>query len=347
MEELQVIAVQFLPNRPDELSVQPIESGLINKTFLVAVKHTPDRYVLQRVNSHIFSNPDAIVANAGRVHALLADSGYPLELFRFLKTNAGAYHVYDAGGFPWRMLTHVENSATFDKARSPEMARQGATAFSLFYRHLNENGGPIHLTPTIPDFINFRKRVCDYLLSLETGRAERLEKASLLLAAVQSNIGLPDKWIDLLDTGKLPQRIIHADPKISNVLFQATQHTALAIIDLDTVMHGTLLYDFGDMARSYCNTTAEDDATVTSPFDLDLYQATKAGFLSHLEDFLEPVELENLDYSAQVVVFIQCLRFLTDYLNGDTYYQVAYPEQNLDRATNQFRLFAGMNRAVL
>ncbi|MBK9338851.1 MAG: phosphotransferase [Lewinellaceae bacterium] len=176
------------------------------------------------------------------------------------------------------------------------------------------------------------------------GLARTTGKAGPLVAAVQLNIGLPKNGQTMLDAGKLPQRhSIHADHKISNVLFHATHHTGLAIIDLDTVMHGTLLYDFGDMARSHCNTATEErDAAVASPFDADLYQATKAGFRGHLADFLEPVELENLDYSAQVVVFIQCLRFLTDYLTGDTYYRVTFPEQNLARATNQFRLFAGL-----
>ncbi|MBK9335964.1 MAG: aminoglycoside phosphotransferase family protein [Lewinellaceae bacterium] len=327
MEEIQYIAAQFLPYHPNEITVQPIEGGLINRTFLITTGGSPARFVLQQVNDHIFPDPDAIAGNVEQVNAVLAASGYPLELCRFLKTDAGAYTMYDAAAHPWRMLAYMENSVTVHQALTPEIARQGAAAFSLFYRHLNEYGQSISLTPAIPDFINFRKRVLDYQSALAGGLPERLEKAGPLVAAVQLNIGLPKKWTDLLDAGKLPQRIIHADPKISNVLFHATHHTGLAIIDLDTVMHGTLLYDFGDMARSYCNTAAEDDAAVASPFDADLYQATKAGFLSHLADFLEPVELENLDYSAQVVVFIQCLRFLTDYLTGDTYYRVTFPEQ--------------------
>ncbi|MEQ1745327.1 MAG: aminoglycoside phosphotransferase family protein [Saprospiraceae bacterium] len=346
MAEVEHIAAQFLPYSPEELTVQPITGGLINKTFLVAAKNSPDQYVLQQVNHHIFQNPDAITRNVEQVNSVLTRSGYPLKLFHFLKTRSGAFHFYDTGHNPWRMLSHIENSATFDRASTPEMARRGAAAFSLFYRHLNESPG-MEVVPVLPDFINFRKRVTDYRTALSTGLPERFEKAESLISRIDPNLSIPDQWIEWQDSGRLPRRVIHADPKISNVLFHAEKQTALAVIDLDTLMHGTLLYDFGDMARSYSNTTEEDNSSVASPFNTDLYLATKAGFLSHLADVLEPVERENLDYGAQVVVFVQCLRFLTDYLNGDTYYQVAHPEQNLHRAFNQFNLFWGMKGLCL
>lgn len=340
-EEFQTIAARFLQVPPDELSLQPIESGLINRTFLVQTR-AGDRYVLQRVNHHVFPNPDAIAANVEQVNARLAESGYPLERVHFLKNRTGAYHHYDPDGWPWRLVSHVPDSATYDKARTPERAREGARAFSLFYRHLNISAGTLPLIPAIPDFINFRKRIADYRAALQEGLPERLKHAAALLARVQPHLDLPEKWIKWQEAGLLPERIIHADPKISNVLFHETRDTALAVIDLDTVMPGTLLYDFGDMARSYANTTAEDDASEPDPFSPELYRATREGFLSRLSDVLAPIELENLDYSAQVVTLIQYLRFLTDYLQGDTYYHVARPEQNLDRAMNQFRLFEGM-----
>ena len=340
-ENVLEIAARFLSVPADELRARPIESGLINRTFLVQTG-AGDRYVLQRVNHHVFPHPDAIAANVELVNARLAESGYSLERYHFFKTRTGAFHHYDAEGWPWRLVSHVPDSATFDKARTPERAREGARAFSLFYRHLNSDSGDLNLTPAIPDFINFQKRIADYRASLQNGLPERLKHAAALIAAVQPHLNLPEKWIEWQNAGLLPRRTIHADPKISNVLFHKSRDAALAVIDLDTVMHGTLLYDFGDMARSYTNTIAEDDASETTPFSPELYRVTRDGFLSQLSDVLEPIELENLDYSAQVVVLIQCLRFLTDFLQGDTYYHVVRPEQNLERALNQFRLFGGM-----
>jgi len=348
------IAARFLSVPPDELRLRPIESGLINRTFLVQTG-AGDRYVLQRVNHQVFPNSEVIAANVELVNARLAESGYPLERYHFFKTPEGAFHHYDAEGWPWRLVSHVPDSATFDKARTPERSREGARAFSLFYRHLNSGSGDLNLTPAIPDFINFQKRIAAYRTTLSEKQQNHAtqnskpntqnwlpERAATLIASVQPHLNLPEKWIEWQGAGLLPRRIIHADPKISNVLFHETRHTALAVIDLDTVMHGTLLYDFGDMARSYANTTAEDDASEPAPFSPELYRATREGFLSQLPDVLEPIELENLDYSAQVVVLIQCLRFLTDFLQGDAYYHVVRPEQNLDRAVNQFRLFEGM-----
>jgi len=154
---------------------------------------------------------------------------------------------------------------------------------------------------------------------------------------VNDHSALPDQWLAWQAAGQLPRRIIHGDPKISNVLFDEANR-GLCVIDLDTVMSSTLLYDFGDMARSYTNNTMEDDAQVASVFDPAMYQAVKQGFSYHLGGLLAPIEAENLDYAAQLVIFIQAVRFLTDYLNGDVYYATHYATQNLDRTQNQLRL---------
>lgn len=348
MEHLAEIAAKFLPCRPEDLHLQPIENGLINQTFLVTapVLRNASHHILQRVNHRVFPDPEVLVQNAEQVHAALAASDYPLAIYHFLKTPDGAAHTYDAEGWPWRMLSYIPDSQTVNQVDSPDTAYRGAAAFSLFYRHLNR-AADLHLTPAIPGFIQFQKRLDDYRRALSEGLPERLARAAPLIAQVQPHLPLPNNWIRWQASGVLPRRVIHADPKISNVLFHAHRDEALTIIDLDTVMHGTLLYDFGDMARSYSSTTAEDDSSTESPFSSDRYQAAKAGFLSHLDDLLEPVERENLDYAAAVVVLIQCLRFLTDYLNGDVYYHTARPEQNLDRALNQFRLFWGVGSGHL
>ncbi|MEF9479228.1 phosphotransferase [Chryseobacterium sp. 1B4] len=141
--------------------------------------------------------------------------------------------------------------------------------------------------------------------------------------------------------GHIPKRIIHADVKISNLLFDR-KYRPLAVIDLDTTMISTILYDFGTMIQSYTNITHEDDGSARNNFNPEMYKAVKEGFLFHLKDKLTTTETESLDYAAQVAIYIQELRFLTDYLNGSIYYATKYPEHNLDRTKNQLELLKGL-----
>ncbi|WP_449397500.1 phosphotransferase [Chryseobacterium wanjuense] len=141
--------------------------------------------------------------------------------------------------------------------------------------------------------------------------------------------------------GILPSRIIHADAKISNILFNKEYHP-IAVIDLDTVMISSILYDFGTMIQSYTNNTEEDDGKAENNFNPEIYTAVKKGFLFYLNEKLTPEELENLDYAAQVAIYIQAIRFLTDYLDGSKYYSIKYPEHNLDRTKNQIELLKGL-----
>ncbi|RZK63162.1 MAG: aminoglycoside phosphotransferase family protein [Hymenobacter sp.] len=169
---------------------------------------------------------------------------------------------------------------------------------------------------------------------------ERRQRAAPAGRFVNNHLALPDQWLAWQAAGQLPCRIIHGDPKISNVLFDQ-DNRGLCVIDLDTVTFATLLYDFGDMARSYSNKTTEDDALMLSVFDADMYRAVKQGFTTALARLLAPIEADNLDYAAQTVIFIQAVRFLTDYLNEDVYYATRYTTQSLDRAQNQLRLLTG------
>ena len=142
-------------------------------------------------------------------------------------------------------------------------------------------------------------------------------------------------------SNSLPIRVIHADPKISNIRFDK-ENKAIAVIDLDTMMNGTILYDFGDMIRSYTNNAEEDNGWVKDHFNAENYVAVKEGFLFYLKDTLTPIELENLDYAAQLIIYIQAIRFLTDFLNDDIYYSTKYKLQNLDRTKNQINLLKGL-----
>lgn len=343
MEKVRQIAVKFLPISLKDIGVSEIGHGLINATYLITDRNTKQDYILQKISRIVFQDVDALTHNTNSVIAFLQQSDYPLEVTLPIPTQSNKPLFLDDNNDPWRMFTYIKDSVSLTKADSPALAFEAAKAFSQFYKVMNNPSCDIKLQPVLPDFINFEKRISDYKRALETASEERKTASASAVQFVNDHLELADAWIDLQKNGLLPKRIIHADPKISNVLFEETKREAIAVIDLDTVMEGTLLYDFGDMIRSYTNTTADESTISDQPnFNPELFAAAKKGFLSSLETVLEPVEKENLDYAAKVVVFIQAIRFLTDYLNGDIYYHISYENQNLYRAVNQINLLKGI-----
>lgn len=342
MEKLQHIATQFLSIPLETVQVSEIGHGLINATYLITDANTRQNYILQKINTAVFQNVKALSSNTSSVIRALQQSEYSLKVSSLLTTKNGASFFYDDNQDSWRMFTYIDNSVTLSKATNPAIAFEAAKAFSQFYKAMNGNDFELQLQTVLPDFINFKKRISDYKSVLETASEERKTASAAAIQFVNAHTELPDVWIELQLNNRLPKRIIHADPKISNVLFDQKGHEAIAVIDLDTVMEGTLLYDFGDMIRSYTNTVKEDEISISNNFDSELFTAAKKGFLASLETILEPVEMENLDYAAKVVVFIQAVRFLTDYLNGDTYFHVSYANQNLYRTVNQINLLKGI-----
>lgn len=338
MEKIQYIATQFLLIPFEAVQVSEIGYGLINNTYLVTDVGINQNYILQKINTDVFKDVEVLSQNTADVIMVLQQSDYPLEVSSLIAAKDGALLYYDEEGHPWRMFTYIENSISLTKTNNPAIAFEAAQAFSLFYKTMNRGVQEIRLQPVLPDFINFEKRITDYKSALENSSAERKHNAKTAIDFVNEHLYLPEKWIGLQSGNLLPKRIIHADPKISNVLFHEESLKAIAVIDLDTVMEGTLLYDFGDMIRSYTNIANEDVISANTTFDSELFVAAKKGFLTYLEDVIEPVERENLDYAAKVVVFIQAVRFLTDYLNGDTYYHVSYENHNLYRTVNQINL---------
>ena len=186
--------------------------------------------------------------------------------------------------------------------------------------------------------MNFEKRISDFKTAVSNASNETKKTAEDELKLLISAISLPDKFISLQKQNILPVRIIHADPKISNVLFDTVSGKGKCVIDLDTIMPGTLLYDYGDMVRSYTNNKNEDDPTENNIFNKEIYDLLTKGFLSSIKDQLTSVEMDNLAYSAKVVIYIQALRFMTDYLNGNIYYKTNHPLQNFNRAKNQINL---------
>src|SRR5690625_1290347 len=188
-------------------------------------------------------------------------------------------------------------------------------------------------------------RLEQYESSLQNSAEDRLKKAKIAITFIEENKTILEDWFALLP--QIPTRIIHADPKISNFLFDNSDaDKIIALIDWDTILRGSILYDFGDMVRSYTNLKEEDDPTEGRNFSLENYKALKNGFLYYLEDKLTWKEVINLRLGAEVVIYVQAMRFLTDYLNDDIYYSIQYPKQNLDRTMSQINLLIDLKRKL-
>ncbi|WP_276876262.1 phosphotransferase enzyme family protein [Chryseobacterium joostei] len=337
--ELKDIIIQFIGT--ENCIISPINNGLINTTYLVENKENEEKFILQKINHHVFKQPEIIINNHLAVNQLLQNSNYPLLFIKPISSSIGNFIVKDENMESWRMTGFIEDTKTFFKIPDSATAYASAKAIGRFLNAINPNTLPDIQTP-IPDFINFEKRILDYKDSLHGADRTLLNNASAEIEATNQLLSLPQRWIDMEKSHLLPKRIIHGDPNIRNILFKESR--PLAIIDLDTVMISTLLYDFGDIARSYTNTTNEDDGTAKENFNAEIYQAVKEGFLFDLKEKLVSEEIENLDYAAQVVIYIQAVRFLTDYLNGSTYYSTTYAEHNLDRTRNQLELLKGLKK---
>jgi thiamine kinase-like enzyme len=336
--ELNDIVIQFIGT--DHYDLTPITDGLINTTYLLENKDQGKKFILQKINNHVFKRPEVIVNNHLMINEILRSNNYQFQIIEPIPSLTGKLLVKDTNDDPWRMLSFVENSVSFLTVPSLQTAFEAAKTFSYFLTTVNTEKLPA-IEDTLPDFLNFEKRVADYKNALKDAAPQLKENAKAEIEITNQLLSLPDQWIEMEKNNQIPKRIIHADVKISNILFDQN-HKPLAVIDLDTMMISTILYDFGTMIQSYTNTTHEDDGNARNNFNPEMYKAVKEGFLFYLKEKLTPEESDNLDYAAQVAIYIQELRFLTDYLNGSTYYSTKYPEHNLDRTKNQLELLKGL-----
>lgn len=338
--ELKQIVTGFTGT--ENCTVSPITNGLINTTYLVEDHDSTEKFILQKVNTRVFPFPEIISQNHILINRMLEDGDYPLQLVKPKETLSGNFMMTDENGESWRMFGFIEDTKTYFKIPDLKTAYESAKAVGSFLNTVNPDLLPDIQAP-IPDFINFEKRVLDYQTSLQQANEDLLKNAAQEIEIMNELLFLPEKWIKMEKDHLLPRRIIHGDPNVRNILFDETSRP-LAVIDLDTVTVSTILYDFGDMARSYTNILDEDNGGADNNFNPQIYRTVKDGFLLYLKQKLTYGELENLDYAAQTVIYIQAVRFLTDYLNGSTYYSTKYTEHNLDRTKNQLQLLKGLRK---
>lgn len=344
-KELETIVKAFLP-ACTILKEESITTGIINNTY--HIQTTMGDYLLQRINTNVFSNPEGMMANIEKVTSHLQRKNAAKGLgderhnLTYEKTKEGKNYLQKDGEY-WRLCNWITNSITLEEESSPSLLKAAGKAFGSFAKDLADLDCS-SLTETIPDFHNTDKRINDFYDALSKDAiAERVHEA-------QYEINVIAYWKDWLKdlslrakNGTLPLRITHNDTKTNNILFDKENKEFLAVIDLDTVMPGLAVYDLADAIRYSANTAKEDEIdTDKASLDLDLFQAFVKGYLAEAKEFLTVEEKETLAKGIVTIVFEQGIRFLQDYITGDHYYQTTREKQNYDRARCQFRLFEDM-----
>lgn len=348
---LLFVLEQFFP-RQECLAIEPIENGHIHRTVAAQIQ-TPrgtQEVVLQRINRYVFPHPEQVMENILQVthhlqQSYLAEGQNPeRRVLHFFATPRGEYLVHDPEGGIWRAARRITGARTYETTQDLKILFEVARAFGDFqYRLASLEGTRLH--ETIPQFHHTRKRVNDFFHAVEQDACNRALQVRQEIEFLQRREADADIITDALTQGRLPTRITHNDTKINNVLLDRTSGEALCVIDLDTVMPGSLLFDFGDLIRSAASTALEDEIHLSRVhFDIPRFIQLARGFLSALRQTLTPLEWELLAFAPRLITYEQALRFLTDYLQGDVYYRVMYSEHNLHRTRTQIRLLQEMEQ---
>lgn len=331
----------------DFVDAFPYGSGHINDTFCAVFDQGACRvrYIIQRVNSYIFKNPEGLMENVARIcrHSFdkLKANNAPdasRRTLTLIPTKSGKDWFVDAEGNVWRCYIFIERARGYDVIETTEQAFQAARAFGNFQKLLVDIPGG-RLVETIPDFHNTRKRFETFQKSLAAdvkNRAAGVKKEIDFILAREKDCSIV---LDAMANGEIPERIAHQDTKLNNVLIDDYTLEGICVIDLDTSMPGSALYDFGDMVRTSTSPAKEDEVDLSKvAMQFQYFEALAKGYLSSAGDFLNAKERELLPFSGKLLTLECGMRFLTDYLDGDLYFKTARPDHNLDRCRTQFRL---------
>lgn len=321
--------------------------GHINDTYITTFDQAGVRvrYVHQRINHSVFRDPVAVMSNIGRVlkhqRGKLEKSGASEPARRcmtLVPARSGADFHIDPNGNYWRTYLCVERVRSYDTVQSPDQAYAAARAFGQFQNLLVDIPGG-RLNETIPDFHNSRKRFSALQAAIEKDPVNRAASVRKEIDFALKHEAMVDVILEAMNRKEIPERITHNDTKFNNVLMDIDSGEALCVIDLDTVMPGCALYDFGDMVRTTTSPTAEDERDLSKiGLRMPLFEKLVEGYLSAAGSFLKPAERSLIAFSGRVITFTIGLRFLTDHLMGDTYFKVHRADHNLDRCRTQFKL---------
>ncbi|MCR5038348.1 MAG: aminoglycoside phosphotransferase family protein [Bacteroidales bacterium] len=349
MNELFNIASHFIDPKTIE-SIDTLGNGLINDTYRIIVQGEP-RYVLQRINNAVFTDVDMLQNNieavTDHIRKKYQHQGVreiERRVLHFLKADTGKSYVFEDEKY-WRVMDYIAGSYTYETV-TPEYAYYAGRSFGDFESLLTDLEVPIE--EIIPDFhnIEFRlKQMEDAIAEDKVGQMREVE-VQKFVAKIREAADRMCLGERLYREGKLPKRICHCDTKVNNMLFDK-EGNVLCIIDLDTIMPSFVFSDYGDFLRSAANTGAEDDPDLDHiHFNMEVFEAFTKGYLEGTKSFLLPIERENLPYAASLFPYMQAVRFLTDYINGNTYYKIKYPHHNLVRTRAQWRLFEETEKSL-
>ena len=335
------------------LHAESCKIGHINETYSATYDQggTRVRYIHQKINQHVFKNPEGVMDNIMRVtthlqHKLRAEAA-PEPTRRTLTVvpaRDGRPFYRDDEGEYWRTFVFVERTATFESVQSPEQALEAGKAFGKFQRLLADLPGG-RLVETIPVFHNTRNRFNALQQAVKEDHYNRAESAAKEIDFAAKHEPIVDILLNALAEGRLPERITHNDTKFNNVMLDADNGGEICVVDLDTVMPGLVHYDFGDMVRTTTSPTLEDERDLSKvTMQMPMFEGLARGYMSQAGAFLTPTEKSHIAFAGKLITFTIGLRFLTDYLNGDKYFRVHRSGHNLDRARTQFTLVDSITR---
>ena len=322
----------------------PHGNGNVNDTFLLSCESNGQlkRYTLQRINCDVFRDPEGLMENFSRVTNHLKDklseNERPRKALALVPAKDGRSFFKDSAGNYWRTTNFIDDGESLEVPNNPKQAYEAGKAFGEFQANLADlPGNP--LKDTIPDFHNTRKRFAHFIEAVKKNVANRAEDVGDLIEFAKERESLADA----IKVEDLPTRVVHNDTKLNNVLLDKQSGKGLCVVDLDTVMPGCALHDFGDLVRTAACSSAEDERNLNLVrFLPEIFEAITEGYLKAARKFLEPTEIAGLPIAPKVITYELGLRFLTDYLEGDVYFKVKREGHNLDRTRAQFHLLASM-----
>ena len=353
INELKNLAEKFAI-RGTITKIAQINKGYINRTYRVETlseSGNVHKYILQRINTNVFPDVDALMGNMKLTTDHLQENfhlpGYNKRgsVQSIRQTKDGKTFLKDASGY-WRMMTYFDHVYSLDLPNHPETFRQAGEAFGNFMKGMADVDAS-QIREVIPNFHNTASRYQALEDTISRDPVGRVKNVAPEIEFVRKHTHLYSLISDALASGQIPTRICHNDTNLNNILFDNDTHLPVAIIDLDTVMPSSPLYDFGDSLRIGTNTAKDDEKDLRKvSCNLHLYEQYARGYLSACGDVLTKKELELLPYASLVITAEDGIRFLMDYINGDIYYNIYYPEQNLDRARTQLKLLEDMEKKL-
>lgn len=350
--DIKILSEHFLIYG-DFKEAKPFGNGNINDTYLVSYRQAGlnARYIIRKINKYVFKKPEIVVNNSVNISAHIknellksGEENISMKTMTFVKSRDNKYFVTDENDDYWCAVLYFEGAYTIDYVQNAEQAYKAAYAFGNFQK-LIINADVNKYGETIPGFHNLPSRIEALKNAVAADVAGRVKEVSAELDEVEKNMGISEQFTKLINSKELPVRITHNDTKINNVMLDKTTYEGLCVIDLDTVMPGIILNDFGDMVRTSTSPVTEEEKDFSKVYlQIDIFEALTKGYLKPLSNIVTKMELNNLVFGAKLIVFEQAVRFISDYIAGDVYYPVAYETNNLVRAKNQFALLNSILR---